>query len=822
MGFMRAAVALGLAALFLVPAGGPLSPAGLSLARVVSSFSNGSESGLLELRPPDENRELSISIPEHCYVVDASLSISTALSDGGWFPEAPVLDLEGDGKPEWAFCATGAGTFGLQTVTATGERTVELRFPSAGSQSFSLLLPKGALVTGASLNVSGRLDGIQFTNASIYGHGSYDMLGLSVAGGVDINRDGVDDVVIGAPGADTRGMTDNGAVAVLYGPLDGPLPAPDSVEGTESGELLGFSVAAVRDFDGDGFGEVLAGAPNATPRGAGTPTPNAGIALLLPYDTSAGRLRSVPARTIPGLTVNGQMGFSVAEIPDFNGDGRRDIAAGEILANRTVLQPYIGRVAALCSGELAPAPVNFWGESPYSLFGFCILRGPDSDLNRDGKPDLAIGSPLASPGGKGMVGAVYIFTGPEGGPWLVIQGDQPSGNFSASLAAGDFNGDGVADLAVGAPAMKNEGTETGAVVVYFGGKRGIDSSVSPVVLWGPLERARYGASLACPGDLDLDGCDELLVGAPGAARPAAAQRTGAVEVLFLGRNESVWIWGERPNENFGFSLSAAGDVNGDGLRDFIVGAPTSTGGSLEACGRAVVFTTHLLAPLNPSVCVGGLGADDWSFRGYYTRDLRIPDFSSKLNGLLQNPLREVEDEFGNVLVEIPVVVRSESAGTLIVHDISIAYKWTALVDRNPSAGNLTNSLNALLSHSASGNATRTIPLVLTSATPGSVWVHSPRIVIDEPPSCREDVAVELPEDTRDEHLLDLRSVFSDDFDTEELVFSLEGWTNASIVSLGISGGRWLSADALTGEANDNWTGEVEAAVSARDSRNLSR
>ncbi|MEM2977382.1 MAG: FG-GAP-like repeat-containing protein, partial [Thermoplasmata archaeon] len=506
----------------------------------------------------------------------------------------------------------------------------------------------------------------------------------------------------------------------------------------------------------------------------------------------------------------------------FNGDGRRDIAAGEVLANRTVLQPYIGRVAALGSGELAPAPVNLWGESPYSLFGFCILRGPDNDLNRDGKPDLAIGSPLASPGGKGMVGAVYIFTSPEEHYWLVIQGEQPSSNFSASLAAGDFNGDGVADLAVGAPAMKNEGTETGAVVVYFGGERGIDSSVSPVVLWGPLERARYGASIACPGDLDLDGCDELLVGAPGAARPAGAQRTGAVEVLFLGRNESVWIWGERPNENFGFSLSAAGDVNGDGLRDFIVGAPTSTGGNLEACGRAIVFTTRLLAPLNPSVCVGGLGADDWSFRGYYTRDLRIPDFSSKLNGLLQNPLREVEDEFGNVLVEIPVVVRSESPGTLVVHDISIAYKWTALVDRNPSAGNLTNSLNALLSHSASGNATKTIPLVLTSATPGSVRVHSPRIVIDEPPSCREDVAVELPEDTRNEHLLDLRSVFSDDFDNEELVFSLEGWTNASIVSLGISGGRWLSADALTGEANDNWTGEVEAAVSAMDRRNLSR
>ncbi|MGQ9582626.1 MAG: FG-GAP-like repeat-containing protein [Thermoplasmatota archaeon] len=820
MGAVRRSSAALLVAALVAPLLALPLPLPGSRADLVTTFSNGSTEAVVELSPPAPNASLAIVLPEYSYVVESSLCLTTPGEGWGAAPRAPTLDLGGDGSLEWAFNGTGVGAFGHQTLSAAGESTVSLKFTSASEQTIRIRLPRGAEVRSAALSVRGELQGINFTSVEFTGSRPYDMFGLSVAGGADINRDGKTDIVVGAPGADANGQTDSGSLSVIYGPLGGPVPVPETVPGMEAGDLLGFSVAILRDFTGDGFGDVLAGAPYATHRGTGSPTPNTGVAYLFPYESNTGRLRNLPSRALPGLSTGGQMGFSVAEVPDLDGDGLADMAAGEILANRTIAQPYLGRVSALYSRDGVSLPLNLWGEGPYSLFGYCIESGQRTDFNLDGRPDFAVGSPLASPGSKIGVGAVYIFTGPGESAPTVIAGEQPLANFSASLAAGDFNGDGAADLAVGAPNMKEGNVETGAVAIYFAGRSGIDPLARPLVLWGPGDRSRFGASLACPGDMDGDGTDDLLVGAPSASRPTGAQKVGMVMVLLTGRNQTIPIWGEAAGGNFGYSLAPAGDVDGDGSLDFVVGSPTASNGGIEARGQATVFMTKLVAPLNPRINVGGLGADDWGHKGFFIGDEKTPDLSAKLNGVLSNPMPFETDEYGNELVEIPVVVSCDGPGILTLHNISIVYAWTAAVGPNPASGNLTGALNALLSHKRAEPPVKLVPLVLNSTTPGRVLIGGLRVALDEPPEAVPGRVTEMPEDTRNERLIDLYTVFMDDYDPDRLVFNIEEAANGSIVAVEVFMDRWLSADALSGPLNDNWTGEVVVRVSAADGRGL--
>ncbi|MBM4249075.1 MAG: hypothetical protein FJ149_06515 [Euryarchaeota archaeon] len=822
---MRQDVRKALAGLVLLVLTVPSLPGGTAAAREVTTLSGGLMEAVVGIRPPAVNSSVSLTLPEHCYVVDSRLGVAAHGGGDRRSPENVTLDVDDDGTVEWAFTGRGVGAFGHQDRTVDGSTSVSLVFKQPGDQTFTIRLPRGAAVNRATLDICGTLGEMRFSTAKFTGTDQFGMFGLSVAGGADINRDGVSDIAVGAPGADSRtGLAqDVGMFSVLYGPLDGPSTVPDVVYGQDQGDLLGFSVALVRDFAGDGYGEVLAGAPNATHRGPGGPPPNTGVANLYIIDTGTGRLRQAPARTIPGNTERGQMGFSVSEIPDYDGDGRRDVAAGEIMANRTNLQPYLGRVAAIRSGDITSVPANMWGENPYSFFGYSIVSGQNTDFNNDGRPDFAVGAPLASPGGRTATGSVYIFSGPgDTGP-VVISGEQSLANFSASMAAGDFNGDGITDLAVGAPTMKDLGRNLGAVLVYSGGPKGIDPASKPTAIWGRWDRARYGTSLACPGDLDADGTDDLLVGAPNAVPLGSLAEHGLVELILTGRNKTVQIWGENPNENFGYSLAAAGDVNRDMFKDFVIGAPTASVNNVQACGRVVVVMTNLSAPRDPWLNVGGMGAEDWRSKGYFAGRVTVPDFSAKLNGVLSNPLPVVRDPFGNAFCDIPVTVHSGAPGEIVISNISIEYDWAATVDVNPNreTGNLTWVLNLLLRHSPGDPPERTIPLAFSADTPGSVRVFRVSIIIDEAPVARPAPSLSLPEDTSNGHLLDLCTLFSDDFQgPSELLYRIEGYTNESVVTVDITDWRWLSVDALNGSGNDNWTGEVRIEVSAQDDNRL--
>lgn len=794
----------------LLPVGGvPSAPAG---ARALTLFFGGSANRSAGAAP-NGTAGASFELPEYCYVVNASLSISTHAGGDPRAPENLTVDVDGDGAAVWAFTGNGTGAFGLQDRDINGSKTIDLKFDGPGNRTFTIRLPRGAAVSNASMDIAGVLGDIAFKKSQLDGSRPNDFLGYSVAGAGDLNRDGYDDIVAGAPAASAKTFLTNGYCAVVYGSQSGPVVmSPDIVYGGQDGENLGFSVAGVRDFNKDGYGEVLAGAINGSQRGPGPSMPNTGMAYLYAYDASSGHMRNIPARSIAGSGTGYNMGWAVGELPDIDRDGTADIAASE---------PYAPHGSDLAAGrvELLPSsvsvmPSSLWGERTWALFGSFIHRS--KDLDSDGRPDLVIGNRYNAQAGPTGAAYVYLSKNDFKSP-LVIQGNQALCNFSASGCTGDFNGDGYNDLAIGAPNQKLVGKELGAVHIFQGGPKGLDVSDKHMVLWGREAGGMYGGSLACPGDLDADGTDDLLVGSP-AIFTAGDLRPGWVDIILTGRNRTVTMQGDAPGELFGYSVAGAGDVDGDGLNDLAIGAPVSSPGGNGAAGRVMILMTKVLAPKNPSVNVGGMGADDWSFKGHYARESRIPDLSAKLNGVLSNPMPVVTDDYGNRFNDIQVTVHSDAPGILIISNISIIYNWTATVDQNPdpATGNLTRALNNLLSHKRVDPPMKLVTLGLNCSTPGNVTLHSLSVIIDEAPVVVASPTLYLPEDTSNAYLLDLYTMFTDDFDPQDLLFTVDAYTNDRIVSVDLTDWRWLSVDAQNGSANDNWTGEVLVTVSGED------
>lgn len=233
-------------------------------------------------------------------------------------------------------------------------------------------------------------------------------------------------------------------------------------------------------------------------------------------------------------------------------------------------------------------------------------RFPDSfdpgDFDADGRADVAVGAPLDDAGGAGADrGRVYVYRGPLASAPFVLSGGEDGAQFGFSVAAaGDFNGDGLPDLAVGAPfddaddISTDSGDNRGRVFLFFGGT-GFPFSV--MTLSGTELGGQFGFSVARAGDVDGNGADDLIVGAP--FEDAGGTDRGRA-YLFLGSSSpsstpALAFSGSEDNARLGFSVSTAGDTNGDGFFDWIIGAPgddndadTSSDSGLDR-GRAFLY-----------------------------------------------------------------------------------------------------------------------------------------------------------------------------------------------------------------------------------------
>lgn len=389
--------------------------------------------------------------------------------------------------------------------------------------------------------------------------------------------------------------------------------------GVSTGDQAGASVASVGDMDGDGRGELAVGAPRADARGA-----DSGVVYLLSTDVVGERGLDSAELSIAGPTGTYGAGGVLAPVGDVNDDGYADLLVGTPLGDGGGIDSggaflFLGPPGAW--SVLGDATARLIGDVAYDTAGGAVAAG--GDLTGDGVVDLLIGAEGYGDGGFQAQGALYVVSSDETGELRlragagVVVGEARYDRLGASgAAAGDFNGDGVGDLAAGAVTWSsNEGT--GRVYLVEGpisGRIGVEDAAATLDGEGLLHNA--GRSLSA-GDINGDGLEDLVVGAPG--YDALGEGQGAVYVLYgpLSGTGSLAaadarIEGAAAGDALGTAVDVGGDSNGDGRNDLWVGAPGHDRAADNA-GAAALFSRDLLGALSwedAPFKVFGVGVDE--------------------------------------------------------------------------------------------------------------------------------------------------------------------------------------------------------------------
>ncbi len=411
--------------------------------------------------------------------------------------------------------------------------------------------------------------------------------GYAVATAGDVNGDGYSDVVVGAPFYDA-GDTDEGTAHLYYGSPSGLAATAGWIaESDQAGANLGASVATAGDVNGDGYSDVIVGAVHFE----NTQTKQ-GRAYA--YLGSASGLATAAVWMADGAGAETLLGFSVATAGDVNGDGYSDVIVGGAgYANPDFFEGgaflYLGSASGLA---LSPAWTGEGG-AVGALYGISVATA--GDINGDGYADVIVGaSQFSDP--ESVEGSAYVYLGSATGlattaTWTA-ESDQAGAYFGWKAAtAGDVNGDGYSDVIVGAYGYDTAQPDGGQAYLYLGSASGL----APTAAWAVESdqgSAQLGSSLATAGDINGDGYSDIIVGAPLFDNGQANEGRAFVYLGSPSGLATVAAWtaeSEQINAQFGGSVATAGDVNGDGYSDVIVGARMHNGDGLTDNGRAYVY-----------------------------------------------------------------------------------------------------------------------------------------------------------------------------------------------------------------------------------------
>ncbi len=350
----------------------------------------------------------------------------------------------------------------------------------------------------------------------------------------DFDGDGYADLAVGVTGHDIDGVADAGAVQVLYGSAQGTsardqLFAPGEglsrQTGMEDDARLGFAIAA-GDFDDDGLDDLAVGSPWDTVDGGETP----GSVRVL-YGAASGLTAKHTERfagTVDATGFGDRWYGQALAVGDFDADGDDDLAVGAGVLDAS--ETACGKVEILdgspTTGLSAPRQLDrtaLCGPDGSTHLGSALVAG---DFDGNGADDLAVGDPRQTVAGKRRAGAVIVV---DGAPTLglstvnmtrIVQSDveevpHSGDRFATTLATGDLDDDGIDDLVVGAPfENRSRFSRDTGSVSLVYGSALGLDSARALSQLGPRVDGRYGAAIAV-GQIDADAADDLLVGAPG-------------------------------------------------------------------------------------------------------------------------------------------------------------------------------------------------------------------------------------------------------------------------------------------------------------------
>ncbi len=503
----------------------------------------------------------------------------------------------------------GYASSGAGDVNGDGFADVIIGAPAAD--------PNGRTDAGAAYVVFGSAAGIPDNpdllslNGSngfvLTGEAEYDQTGFTVSNAGDVNRDGFDDVIIGAYRANPNGRSNAGAAYVVFGKADWTNSVSSTLNaaflngsngfvlaGAASSEWAGFAVSGGGDVNGDGFADVVVGARLANSSNPFRSDTGAAYVVFGKADW-----RGTAMNTLNASFLNGSNGFTL------QGAAAAD-QAGNAVSNA-------------------------------------------GDVNADGFDDILVGASAADPDGRNYAGIAYVVFGKadwnssatlnlgviQGSNGFVLAGALANDRAGRAVStAGDVNGDGFADVVVGANATDfPQRNYAGAVYIVFGKadwrstptsvlNNTVLDGVGGFTLEGGASSDRAGSVVGGGSDVNGDGFADVIVGAPD-ADPAGVFGAGAAYVVFgkadwrstvnlnlatLGGSDGFILGGAAANDLTGSAVSMADDVNGDGFADVIVGAPYADANSTSSGAAYVVLGNNASVPAPPTATSTGTAA----------------------------------------------------------------------------------------------------------------------------------------------------------------------------------------------------------------------